>query len=92
MASYRYKRTGRVHTGYRGIDPTFERDPGIGRSEQLGDLFAAHLRTLATDTVPTGSEMSRALKVDSGMSDRLAKRARRTIRVIERIHGAGIPL
>lgn len=79
---------------YRGIggstiDPTFERNPGIGRSEQLGDLFAAHLRTLATDTVPAGSEISKALKIDSGMSDRLAKPARRTIRVIERIHGTG---
>ena len=32
---YRNEKTGKVHTGFAGIDPGFERNPGDGRMEQL---------------------------------------------------------
>lgn len=44
---YRNDKTGEMHTGYVGIDHGFERNPGIGRMEQLGEQFQRTDRRLA---------------------------------------------
>ena len=44
---YRNDKTGEVHTGFDGIDYGFERNPGIGRMEQLGQQFRRTNRKLA---------------------------------------------
>ena len=47
VQQYRNDKTGEVHTGFTGIDPGFERNPGIGRMEQLGQQFRRTNRKLA---------------------------------------------
>ena len=47
VQQYKNDKTGEVHTGFAGIDPGFERNPGIGRMEQLGRQFRRTDRKLA---------------------------------------------
>ncbi|MCY4377369.1 MAG: phage minor head protein [Spirochaetaceae bacterium] len=84
---YRNRRTGQVHTGYAGIDPGFERNPGVGRMEQLGEVFVAKSTSLAADTVPTGAEVPAALDVRP--TGDLRKAITRSLDAIELVHGSG---
>ena len=84
---YRNKRTGEVHTGYVGIDYGFERNPGVGRAEQLGQVFERKLGALATDTVPVGTEVSSGLDVQ--ITGKLGARVTHAIGAIEMVHGDG---
>ena len=47
VETYKNKMSGERHTGFKGIDPGFERNPGIGRMEQLGQQFRRTNRALA---------------------------------------------
>ena len=47
VETYKNSKTGELHTGFKGIDPGFERNPGIGRMEQLGQQFRRTNRALA---------------------------------------------
>ena len=47
VRSYENTKTGKTHTGFEGIDQGFERNPGIGRMEQLGQQFRRTNRSLA---------------------------------------------
>lgn len=84
---YRNKRTGEVHTGYVGIDYGFERNPGVGRAEQLGQVFERKLGALATDTVPVGTEVSSGLDVQ--ITGKLGARVTHAIGAIEMVHEDG---
>ena len=84
---YRNDKTGEVHTGYAGIDHGFERNPGVGRAEQLGQVFERKLGALATDTVPVGAEVSSGLDVQ--VTDRIGTSVAHAIETIEKVHGDG---
>ena len=87
--TYRNKVTGRTHTGYRGIDPGFEHNPGAGRMEQLAEAAHEKVRRLVTDTEPAGPPVSAGLDVQ--IESDLGRSVRRTAGVIETVHGADLP-
>ncbi len=84
---YRNDKTGEVHTGFTGIDHGFERNPGGGRAEQLGQVFERKLGALATDTVPVGAEVSSGLDVQ--ITGKLGASVVHAIDTIELVHGDG---
>lgn len=83
---YRNPLTGKVHTGYHGISEGFERNPGVGRGEQIGEQYALKDDLLAKDTVPQGPRRV-SDKVDNQLSRATARRARDTLSAIDLVHG-----
>jgi hypothetical protein len=87
---YRNKRTGETYTGYEGIDPGFEHNAGVGRMEQLGEIFREKDVSF-TQTVspagPAGTRVSDALNVRV-LGD-LGDATRQALRAIESVHGDG---
>ena len=84
---YRNPRTGEIHTGYRAIDPGFERNPGVGRGEQIGEQYAVKDDRLAKDTVPQGPKYM-SDRVSNQLSGHDARRVRDTLSAIGLVHGA----
>ena len=87
---YTNKRTGETYTGYAGIDPGFEHNPGAGRSEQLSDVFRdkdTHFRNATSPTqsasTPVGDVLTVRIRGDLGDT------TRRTIDLIRTVHGDG---
>ena len=84
-------REDRPHTGYAGIDPGFEHNPGVSREEQLrkqwgerDEAFAQHVEPEAgTTPVDDGADLAQA------GAQRPA--AREALRAIRRVHGDGGP-
>ena len=82
---YRNKRTGRVYTGYEGIDPGFERNPGSDRSQIYANAFADADGRWAADVRP-GAEsrpVSAAFRAEEG----LRRLTRDTMRAADLVHG-----
>ena len=97
---YRNAVTGRVHTGYRGIDPGFERNPGVGRQEQLGEQFRRTDQKLAlawdvqpappTSARPDLAPISAALDIQ--LTDQAtAGDVRASAAAIDRVHSVELP-
>ena len=97
VETYKNSKTGELHTGFKGIDPGFERNPGIGRMEQLGQQFRRTNRALAlawdvapgkpTKQHPDVKPVADALDVQLG--DRAeARRAESAIAAIGQVHSA----
>ena len=86
---YTNPRTGETHTGYEGIDPGFERNPGVGRLQQLGQTFSARDRALALarDIRPQGTPVANGL--DMQLKGGAAARAQRVLDAVAKIHGDG---
>lgn len=98
VRTYKHALTGETHTGFEGIDPGFERNPGVGRAEQLGQQFRRSNRSLAlswdvrpgqpTRQRPDIAPVSDAL--DMQVTDRTAAQAAESaIEEIDEIHSAG---
>lgn len=102
--TYRNKRTGQKHVGYAGIDPGFERNPGVGRAEQLQDKFRQSDRRLAeglgvtpTPPRPAASGQPAAQPTSAALSlepyaqtaPEVAARLERTLRAIDGVHNDG---
>ena len=90
---YRNTKTGKIHTGYRGIDPGFERNPGVGRGEQIGEQFDAkdeRLR-LAFDVQPAREADAPPVAdaVTTQDRGRLRQALHTDLDAIKLIHGAG---
>ena len=98
---YKNDETGTMHTGFEGIDDGFERNPGVGRMEQLGEQFrrADRRMALAWDVHPGEPSTKRpnikpvADGLDVKLTDPATKRkAEATIDAIDTFHrAAGLP-
>ena len=85
---YRNPKTGKIHTGYEGIDVGFERNPGVGRGEQIGELYALADERLAKDTVPQGPQhVSDA--AHNRIAGTLGRRVRDDLDSVDLVHGTG---
>ena len=98
--TYRNALTGRVHSGYRGIDPGFERNPGLGRQEQLGEQFRATDQKLAlawdVQPAPPTSERPDLAPVSAALDIQLTDQAtardvRANADAIGRVHSVELP-
>ena len=98
VKSYENDKTGKTHTGFVGIDQGFERNPGIGRMEQLGKQFRRTDRKLAlawdvqpgkpTKTPPDVKPVADGLDVK--LTDPATKRkAEAAIAAIDTFHSDG---
>ena len=86
---YVNRRTQETHTGYQGIDPGFERNPGVGRLQQLGQQFRQRDRrfALARDIRPQGTPVANGLDVK--LKGDPALRAQRALDAVASVHGDG---
>ena len=82
-------RTKQTHTGYKGINPGFERNPGVGRMQQLGHQFSQRDRSLALarDIRPQGAPVPDGLNVT--LHRKPAKRAQHALDSVASVHGDG---
>ena len=92
--------------GYAGIDPGFERNPGVGRAEQLQDKFRQSDRRLAeglgvtpapprpaAPDQPEVQPVSSVLSLDLYEPPAVATRLERTLQAIDGVHSDGdLPL
>ena len=84
---YRNEATGQSHTGYSGIDHGFERNPGVGRMEQLSEAFWRKDQAAQPKLEPIGPAVSLLLPKDG---DRAFRRpAQHALDAIARVHGTG---
>ena len=102
--TYQNKRTGRTHVGYAGIDPGFERSPGVGRARQLEDKFRQSDRRLAeglgvtpTPARPAAPGQPAVQPVSAAFSlepyeqtaPKVAARLERTLQATDSVHSDG---
>ncbi len=87
--TYRNEHTRRTYRGVAGIDPGFERNPGVGRAEQLAQQFALKDERLArtVSPAPDTARVTDALHVR--IRGDLGRRVRDGLDAIDRLHGAG---
>ena len=84
---YRNEATGQSHTGYEGIDHGFERNPGVGRMEQLSEAFWRKDQAAQSKLEPIGPAVRLLLPKDG---DRAFRRpAQHALDAIARVHGTG---
>ena len=84
---YRNEATGQSHTGYSGIDHGFERNPGVGRMEQLSEAFWRKDQAAQSKLEPIGPAVRLLLPKDG---DRAFRRpAQHALDAIARVHGTG---
>ena len=84
---YRNEVTGQSHTGYGGIDHGFETNPGVGRTQQLSEMFWRKDREAQPKLEPVGPAVSLRLPQDG---DRAVRRpAQHALDAIARVHGTG---
>ena len=86
---YRNTKTGKIHTGYQGIDRGFERNPGVGRGDQLGEDFREKDHLLALDTVPQGPKYVPDQLRNQVKSAGLRRRVRDDMASVSLVHGVG---
>ena len=91
--TYVNKRTGEVHTGYEGIDPGFEHNPGVGRERQLRTQWRDRDRIFAGQMEPdpqsTPVRGAVDLSPDKNPVNELRPNVQEALRAIERVHGDG---
>ena len=102
--TYQNKRTKQTHVGYAGIDPGFERSPGVGRARQLEDKFRQSDRRLAeglgvtpTPARPAAPDQPAVQLVSAAFSlepyeqtaPKVAARLERTLQAIDEVHSDG---
>lgn len=92
QVEYYNPRTDTTYTGYEGIDPGFEYNPGAAqaREDNVREQFRAKDARLAREAapVPSGTPVDRALDVQL-RSDELRAAAERTVDAITKVHGDG---
>ena len=84
---YINERTGKTYYGYAGIDPGFERNPGITRKKQLQEAFQAKSADVASPQAPAGTNVSEALDIKPRGA--LREAILRSLGAIEQVHGDG---
>lgn len=87
--TYANRRTGEAHTGYAGIDPGFEHNPGVGREQQLRTQWQDRDRIFAGQMEPAPESTPVRDGIDLDPAGSQAGAAREALRAIGRVHGAG---
>ncbi len=102
---YKNDHTNTAHAGYEGIDEGFERNPGVGRMEQLGEQFrqrdgqfaAAGLGVspvpprAAAPGQPAVKRVEDTLSTDTYSDEAALGRLQHTIKAIDGVHSWDLP-